>query len=216
MPAVLVALPYIMAAVAVAGSVYAGVQQQNLADAEEAQQDKNNKNTTEAAIAAMGDLSPAQRDIQNDSAEEGLKSQADYIRNVSQVNLMSGASGTYGGSVDSMLRDLATTRGRNMSQIVKNRDTQLQDIQKQAEQIRYGARANQDTRLFNKPSGFGIAVSAIGAGAQGYSAGSSFSQGAKGAMGASGGSSTPAPSTSFGSSYSNPGRMPSYSLQGGN
>jgi len=179
MPAALVALPYVMAAVSAAGAIYSGVQQKNTVEAEEAQQAINNKNTTEAAIAAMGDLSPAQRDINHDSAEEGLKAQAEYIRNVSQVNVVSGASGTYGGSVDSMLRDLKTTRGRNMSAIVQNRNTQLAEVQKQAEQIRYGARANQDTRTFNKPSGFGIAVSAVGAGAQGYASGSSMAKGMK-------------------------------------
>ena len=174
MPAALVALPYVMAAVSAAGAIYSGVQQKNTVEAEEAQQAINNKNTTEAAIAAMGDLSPAQRDINHDSAEEGLKAQAEYIRNVSQVNVVSGASGTYGGSVDSMLRDLKTTRA-----IVQNRNTQLAEVQKQAEQIRYGARANQDTRTFNKPSGFGIAVSAVGAGAQGYASGSSMAKGMK-------------------------------------
>lgn len=210
------AIPIITLVVAVAGSVYAGVKQQQMVNAEEEQQAINNKITTESAIAAMGDLSPAQRDINHDAAEEGIKSQADYIRNVSQVNLLSGASGTYGGSVDSMLRDLKTTRGRNMSAIVQNRNTQLAEVQKQADQIRYGARAQQDTRIFNKPSGFGIAVSAAGAGMQGYSMGSSFNQSVRGAGSAGGGSGLPsAPSTTFGSSYSNPGRMPSYSLMGG-
>lgn len=185
MPAI--AIGVVMAVMAVASTVYSGVQARKQAEAQEEQQRINNEVTMQSAVAQMGDLDAATKDTNEDASEEGLKTQADYIRNVSQVNLMAGASGTYGGSVDSMLRDLKTTRGRNMSAIVKNRDTQLGEIQKQAEQIRYGARANMDTRMFNKPSGFGIGLSAVASGVSAYGSGYGMGKGMAGAAPASSG-----------------------------
>lgn len=171
------AIPIVMMVVAVAASVYSSVQASNMADAESEQQRLNNEATMEGAVASYGDLTPRERDIDKEASDGGIKAQADYLRSVGNMNVMSGASGTYGGSVDSMLRDLKTTRGRNMSDVVANRTTELDNVKAQAESIRYGARANMQTRLFSKPTGVGMALGAVGAAGSGYSAGSSMQAG---------------------------------------
>lgn len=187
--------------VGAASAIYSGVQQGKITDAEEEQQKLNNKATLDSAISAYGDMSAADRDSQEAEQEQGIAAQAQYIQDVGRVNVMSGSSGTYGGSVDVLLRDLATTRGRNVTNIIKNRETEIDDFQRQAESIRYGARANMQTRVFNKPSALGIGLSAVGAGAQGYAAGSSFGKGAKEAGKATSGAGF---GTEFGSGYKNP------------
>lgn len=169
------AIPVIMVVMSVATAVYSGVQQQQQAKAEEEQQNLNNKATMDSAIASYGDLTPQERDIETEAANGGLKAQSEYLRSVGSMNLVSGASGTYGGSVDSMLRDLKTTRGKNMSDVVSNRTTELDNVKAQAEQIRYGARANMQTRVFSKPSALGIGLSAVSAAASGASSGMSMS-----------------------------------------
>ena len=169
-----VAAVVVMTVISVASAVYSGVQQQKQANAEEEQQRINNKATMDAAIASYGDLTPQERDIDAEAAQGGLRAQAEYLRSVGDLNLISGASGTYGGSVDSMLRDLKTTRGRNMSDVVANRTTELDNVAAHAESIRYGARANMQTRVISKPTALGIGLNAAGAAAQGASAGMSF------------------------------------------
>lgn len=171
------AIPIVMAVVAVASTVYGSVQASNLANAEEDQQRLNNQATMEGAIASYGDLSAHDRDINKEATDGGIKAQAEYLRSVGNMNVVSGASGTYGGSVDSMLRDLKTTRGRNMSDVVANRTTELDNVKSQADQIRYGARANMQTRIFSKPTVVGTALSAIGAGASGFTSGSQLEKG---------------------------------------
>jgi hypothetical protein len=161
--------------VSVASSVYSGMQASAQANAEEEQQRLNNKSTMEAAIASYGDLTPQERDIDAEAAQGGLKAQSEYLRSVGDMNLISGASGTYGGSVDSMLRDLKTTRGRNMSDVVANRSTELANVAAQAESIRYGARANMQTRIISKPTALGMGLDAAGAAASGASRGASLS-----------------------------------------
>lgn len=173
------AIPAIMLVVTVASAVYAGVSARNQASAEEEQQRLNNKSTSEAAVASYGDLSASERDLDTEAAQGGIKAQSEYLRSVGNMNVISGASGTYGGSVDSMLRDLKTTRGRNMSDVVANHTTGLDNVAAQAEQIRYGARANMQTRIFNKPSALGIGLGAVSAGADGYSQGSGIAKGLK-------------------------------------
>src|SRR6185369_3671799 len=121
--------------VAAGSAIYSGVSASNQAKREEEQQNLNNESTMKAAVESYGDLTPKERDADKEEARSGIKAQSDYLRSVGDMNVMSGASGTYGGSVDVMLRDLKTTRGRNMSDIVANRTTELDNTRAQAESI---------------------------------------------------------------------------------
>jgi hypothetical protein len=171
------AIPIITLVVAAGSAIYSGVAASNQANNEEEQQRLNNESTMKAAVESYGDLTPKERDADKEAAAGGIKAQSDYLRSVGEMNVMSGASGTYGGSIDSMLRDLKTTRGRNISDVVANRTTELDNVRAQAEQIRYGARANMQTRVFSKPSAVGTGLSAVGAGAQGYATGRTIQKG---------------------------------------
>ena len=173
------AIPIITLVVAAGSAIYSGISASNQAHNEEEQQRLNNESTMKSAVESYGDLTAHERDADKEEARGGIKAQSDYLRSVGEMNVMSGASGTYGGSIDSMLRDLKTTRGRNISDVVANRTTELDNVKAQAEQIRYGARANMQTRVFSKPSAVGIGLSAVGAGAQGYATGASIAAGFK-------------------------------------
>lgn len=169
------AAPFIMMAVAAASTVAQSIQAGKTADAQAAAQEANNKSLSLAAVEQYNDLSPAERDIMESNNREGLEQQKQYIQSQGRVNLLAGSSGTYGGSVDSMLRDLTQTRGQNMATLQQNRTNQLAEIKTQAEQIRYGARANMTNRVFSKPSIALTAFSAVSSGASAYvGAGGSF------------------------------------------
>lgn len=173
---IVAALPWIMMAVSAASAIYSGVQQGKVADANAEAQEKNNEALRVAAIQQYDDLSPAERDINEQSLEEGLAQKKQLIKERSRINLLAGASGTYGGSVDSMLSDLTRNYGQNISTIIRNRDTRLSEVAVQAEQIRYGARAQMTNRVFNKPSGVAIALDTAAAAGQGYQAGAGFAK----------------------------------------
>jgi biopolymer transport protein ExbD len=167
-------IPYIMAAVAAAGAAASGIQQRQLAEAQEEAQDKNNKQLALDAVAQYADLSAAEKDVHEESLDSSLQQQRAFLQAKGEIEVVAGASGTSGGSVDQMLRDLTQTKGRNLAAISNNRRNALSEIKVQAEQIRYGARARMTSRIFQKPSIGLIALNAANAGMQGYSAASSF------------------------------------------
>lgn len=162
------AIPYVMAAMAAAGSIVQGQQAKYTAEAEQENQANNNKSIKNAAVAQYGDLSKGEQDTMENANLEGLDNQRKFIEARSRVNALAGASGTYGGSIDSSLRDLRQTRGHNMENIKSNRDVALHEVKQQAEQIRYGAGARLQNRVFSKPSSGMIAFQGISSGASAY------------------------------------------------
>lgn len=173
---------YLVAASIATSVATAGIsmqQQKYNAEAQQEMQEQNNAAIDRAAIAQYGDLSAAEDSIQEQAALEGLEQQKAAIQAKGRVNVLAASSGTYGGSIDSMLRDITATRGQNLSTIAKNRSTQLKEVKLQAEQIRYGAAASKSNRVFSKPSS-GEMVASVGlAGLQaGLSSYAAFSGGA--------------------------------------
>lgn len=161
------AVPIVMAVMAAASSGIQMQQQKLNMEAEEELQAQNNQELDRAAVRQYDELSAAEREIQTQASLDSLSVQKQYIQARGRQAAMSGASGTYGSSVDAMLRDLNQTRGQNLGTINHNREVQLKDIQLQAEQIRYGARAQKGNRIFNKPTtgqiGLAMASSATSA-----------------------------------------------------
>lgn len=170
----LAAVPYIMMAVSAASTFSKGVSARKEAKNKERQQATNNLIIRQAAARSYGDVAKAEGDIYAEEHRESLKNQAAFIRAKGHVLNMAGASGTRGGAVDSMIRDLNQTRGANLNTIASNTGTQLDKIRKQTEDVRYTAQRQQGTKTFSKPSGFSIIAGTVGAGMKGYSAGSSF------------------------------------------
>jgi hypothetical protein len=168
------AVPYIMMAVSAAAAAQQGMQARAQAKRQERAQSENNYIIRKAAAESYGDVAKAEEDIQVERHEMSLKNTAAFIKARGQVKVMAGATGTYGGAVDSMIRDLNQTRGANMGTLAHNTEVQLDKIRTQQENIRYGAQRQQGTQAFAKPSGFSIALSSIGAGMKGYAAGQDF------------------------------------------
>lgn len=137
------------------------------ADAQAKQQEINNKILMDDAINQYHQLDAAERDINSDSTNQLISNQLSLLERREQAKLMAGASGTQGGSVTSVLQDLAREGGANQAAILDNRAKSLDEITRQAESIRYGARRNADTRVLSRPSAF----SSISAGLNAYSAG---------------------------------------------
>ena len=163
-----VAIPFILAGLTTAQVVMQGQEQKAMAEAQTKAQEQNNKSLRLAAVQQYDDLSRAERDAIDQSDRESLAQQKQALQAQGRINVMSGASGTYGGSVDSVLHDLVQTRGKNVAAIRSNRDTNLEDIRIQSEAIRFGARANQGNRIFSKPSSGAIALGAATSGLNSY------------------------------------------------
>lgn len=162
------AIPFILAGLSAASVVVQSNQQKAFAEAQAKAQDQNNKAIRASAIQQYDDLSRSERDAIDQADLESLEQQKLAIQAQGRVNVMSGASGTYGGSVDSVLQDLVQTRGKNIAAIRSNRDTQLEDIRIQSEGIRFGARARQGNRVFAKPRSGIVALQAVTAGVGSY------------------------------------------------
>lgn len=163
-----------MAALSAASAGVSMQQQKYTAEAEQELQVQNNREIDRAAVRQYSDLSKQENEIQETAALESLEQQKQFIQARGRQLTMASATGTYGSSVDAMLRDLTQTKGQNLEQIRRNRATQLDDVRTQAEQIRFGARAQKGNRIFSKPSAgqFGLAVgsAAVSGGLAGYSA----------------------------------------------
>lgn len=145
----------------VASGIISGMQSRYDAEAQQEIQKNNNKEIDRAAVANYSDLSRAESSIQEGAALASLEQQKAYFKARGKATILAGASGTAGGSVDSILRDLNQTRGQNIATITKNRRTQLDEVALQAEQIRQSAKASKSNRIFSKPSGGLIALNAV-------------------------------------------------------
>lgn len=82
-----------------ASSVTGGMQARYDAEAQQKAQEINNKEIDKAAIANYSDLSRAEVSIQEQAALSSLEQQKAYFRDRGRVNVLSGSSGTAGGSV---------------------------------------------------------------------------------------------------------------------
>lgn len=142
----------VSAAAAVAAQGYSMYSQNQAAKAEAHAADEQNKEAAIQAAAAYDDLSPAEIDANKQANDAAMAQQAESIQAKGRVNLFAAASGTLGGSVDSMLFDIDSIRSRNINSIISQRESGLTSIRKQAEQIRQGALSSQNRQSINSPS----------------------------------------------------------------
>lgn len=112
----------------------------------------NNQIIMNDAINQYGQLGESEHQVQENMLRGLLDNQLDIAAQQANAKLLAGASGTQGGSVNSMLFDIAQTGGRNQANVIYNRNQQLNQITKQADNIRYGARRQMGTRAFARPS----------------------------------------------------------------
>lgn len=142
----------VSAAASVAAQGYSMYSQSQAAKAETQAAEDQNKEAAIQAAAAYDDLTPAEIDANKQANDAAMAQQAESIQAKGRVNLFAAASGTLGGSVDSMLFDIDTIRSRNINSVIAQRESGLTSIRKQAEQIRQGGLSNQNRQPINSPS----------------------------------------------------------------
>lgn len=137
-------------------------------------QDYNNQIIMNDAINQYGQLGESEHNVQENMLRSLLDNQLDVAAQQANAKLLAGASGTQGGSVNSMLFDIAQTGGRNQANIIYDRNQQLSQITKQAESIRYGARRQMGTRSFARPSALRALQGGIQTGMSSYNFSQAF------------------------------------------
>ncbi|WYM31518.1 hypothetical protein VL73_36 [Erwinia phage VL73] len=142
----------VSAVASVASTGYSMYAQSQAAKAEASAQERQNTEIAKQAAASYDDLSPAEIDANNQANALSIQQQADAIGAKGRVNVFAAASGTLGGSVDSMIYDTEAMRSRNINSILDQRESGLYSIKQQAESVRQGAINNQSTRAISSPS----------------------------------------------------------------
>lgn len=139
-------------AASVAATSYSVYSQQQAAKAESQAQSEQNQEIAKQAAASYDDLSPAEIDANKQANEAALQQQAEALQAKGRVNLFASASGTMGGSVDSLLYDIDTIRDRNINNVITQRESGLLSIRQKAEQIRQSAISGQSSSAISSPS----------------------------------------------------------------
>lgn len=139
-------------AASVAATGYSMYSQMQQAKQEAAAQSRQNEEVAIQAAASYDDLSPAAIDANRQAQDEALRQQAEALQAKGRVNVFAAASGTLGGSVDSMLYDIEKQKSQNINSILAQRESGLFSIKQQAESIRQGAMNNQSRQAIKSPS----------------------------------------------------------------
>lgn len=161
-----IALVSTAASVAAAG--YSTYSQMQSAKEEAAAQSELNKQQAVQAAAAYDDLTPAEIDANRQAQDEALSQQAQAIQAKGRVNVFAAASGTLGGSVDSLLYDVEQTKSQNINSILTQRESGLYSIKQQAEGIRQGAIGSQSRQAINSPSWLDVGINVGTAAIKGF------------------------------------------------
>lgn len=139
-------------AASIAATGYQFYSQQQQAKQEASAQEQMNKQIAVQAAASYDDLSPAEIDANRQAQEASLDQQAQAIQAKGRVNLFAAASGTMGGSVDSLLFDVEQQKSKNINSILTQRESGLYSIKQQAESIRQNAIGSQSRQTISQPS----------------------------------------------------------------
>lgn len=122
------------------------------AKAAEEQQRLNNEAIVKGALDQYHQLDAAERDINSQASEDLEKNQLSMLSLQESAKVMAGATGTQGSSVNSVLKDIAQTGGRNQAAIIANRTRSLDSITRQAKSLHDAAISGQDVRSLSRPS----------------------------------------------------------------
>lgn len=142
----------VSAAASVASTAYSIYSQNQAASAQAKSASEQNQQAALQAAASYDDLSPAEIDANRQANDLAMQQQAEAMQARGRVNLFAAASGTMGGSVDSMLFDVNSTKDRNINSILMQREAGLYSIRQQAEQIRQGGIGAQNRTAISTPS----------------------------------------------------------------
>ncbi|YP_009791129.1 internal virion protein [Marinomonas phage CB5A] len=168
-PAAISTMTAISTAVSVAATIQAQRQASARASAMKAAQAEKNEQIVESTVANYDQMSEQELSVQEQSLQESLQTQKDYIASKGRVNVMSAAMGTGGQSVASQLQDLERVRYGNYSSILQDKQAQLDNIADSAENERYQGAAAQDRTAITRPSTASTLLAVGSTAAQGYS-----------------------------------------------
>lgn len=143
---------YVATAVAIASTIYSVVQANELADAQEEAQKKQNEQVSKETIANYEQLSEAELALQQQTLDATLDNQKGYIKEKGRINVMAAAMGTGGMSVSSQLSDLERVKYSNYNTILLNRQAGMDNIADQAESLRYQAAGSMNVSPISRPS----------------------------------------------------------------
>lgn len=135
-----------------ATTAYGMYSQKQQADAAFNQQEQANKQAAIATAQSYNDLSATEIDLNEQAADEAIQQQLQAAQAKGRVNLFAAASGTMGGSVDSMLYDIDATKDRNINTILDQRQAGLYNVRQQAENARYSAIRGSQQQAISRPS----------------------------------------------------------------
>lgn len=134
----------------------------------EAQEDYNEALEKEA-IRQYQELDQVESDTIYDSHAESLQAQKDYMEARSSIELQAAVTGTYGNSINLAIQDLNTGYGGRMAEITYNRESKLDQIDRQAESSRVMPGLNAD-RTIHQPSWYAGVSTGMSTGVSTYSA----------------------------------------------
>lgn len=139
-------------AASIAATGYSMYSQMQAGKAEAEAQKQNNIEVNKQAALSYDDLSPAEIDANRQANELAMQQQAEAIGAKGRVNVFAAASGTMGGSVDSLLYDTDAIKSRNINSILSQREAGLYNIKQQAESIRLGTASRKSNAAISSPS----------------------------------------------------------------
>lgn len=142
----------VSAAAGMATTAMSFYQQKQQADAAYDAQKQQNDAMARAAAASYDDLSATEIDLNRKAADEAVDQQLQARQAAGRVNLFAAASGTMGGSVDSMLFDIDATKDRNINNILDQRQAGLYQVRQNAEAARMSAINGSSRQSINQPS----------------------------------------------------------------
>ena len=180
-----VAAAIIGAVAAVASTAVSYKTNQDQIDAQE----DYNKSLRDDAIRQYAELDKKEADAIESSYKESLQSQREYLEARSSIELQAAATGTYGKSVDSVIRDLNAGFGQRISDITTRRNKYLDNVDTEAFNLQQAVARGSDYTI-HQPSFMVATESGLSTFARTYSIASAVGGAFKGSSQASTTSST--------------------------
>lgn len=163
------AAPLVIAGVQAAMAAKQYADAQAVASAQAKAASMRNQQLVEQTVANYDQLSEVELDAQQRSLEDTVSVQKDYLQQKGRINVMAAAMGTGGMSVSSQLSDLERNKYSNYKTILLNKQSDLDNIRSQAENLRYQAASSMDVRPISRPSRAALALNIGATAVGGYS-----------------------------------------------
>lgn len=135
-----------------------------------------NRLVVKSAIRQYRELGFQEHEVLRRTAEAGFSEKINLMLYEGELETAAAAAGAAGSSFNTIMRDLKVTHGRNISSILIDEETSLDNINRQAEAIKDNAIAGQVSAIYDPPSALDKGLGILGAGLQGYALGSQIDQ----------------------------------------